>query len=228
MSIRPSTYIIVPAFNEGPVLEGVLDGLLEQCRDAEVVVVDDGSHDRTAEIASSRSVHLLRHITNLGQGAALTTGMNYAVARGAEILVTFDADGQHDPADVDRIVEPVAQGDYDVAFGTRFSDVKPEGVGLTRWLTLRVGIWFTRALLRLPVRDTNNGLRAISAYAATQMKLEQNRMSHALEIIYETKRLKLRWTEVPVRIRYTSHSRAKGQSSLGGLDILADLWAARR
>lgn len=228
MSSWSSTYIIIPAFNEGLVLADVIDELSATWPDAAVVVVDDGSTDDTAEIASSRPVHLLRHVTNLGQGAALKTGLDYAIARGADILVTFDGDGQHKADDVARVREPVAVDGYDVAFGTRFADVNPEGIGLIRRLTLKFGMWFTRLFLRLPVTDTNNGLRALTARAAKQIRIEQNRMSHALEIIYEVKRLKLSWTEVPVRIRYTNYSRGKGQSSLAGLDILADLWGSRR
>lgn len=220
--------IVIPAFNEQRTLGEVLDELLATCPSVSVVVVDDGSTDRTSEVAASRPVHLLHHATNLGQGAALKTGFDYALAHGADILVTFDADGQMFAGDVARICEPIAVSAYDVVLGTRFADVQPEGMTRLRRLTLRLGIWFTRVTSRLPVTDTYNGLRALSRAAAEQIRIDQNRMGHGLEIIYEIARLKLRWKEVPVSIRYTEYSKEKGLSSWAALDIVADLWGTRR
>jgi glycosyltransferase involved in cell wall biosynthesis len=227
-SARWSTYIIVPAYNESTVLAKVLDELVDACPKASIVVVDDGSTDDTGMIASARPVHLVTHVVNLGQGAALKTGLEYALSKGADVLVTFDADGQHTPADIVSIREPIVSGNYDVVFGTRFAGIKPVGIGRLRRLILKTAVLFTRLSSGLSVTDTNNGLRALSRRAAELISMDQARMGHALEITYEVARLKLRWTEVPVRIRYTEYSRRKGQSSLGTLDILADLWGSRR
>ena len=216
-------HVVIPVFNEAPVLGGVLDELLDIVAGDQVVVVDDCSTDESYEVAVARPVHLLRHAVNLGQGAALRTGIRYALDLPGRALVTFDADGQMSPDDVAHVVGPVLSGQYDAVLGTRFGGVRPEGMRLSRRMVLRAGIHFTRATARLPLSDAHNGFRALSVEAARSIRITQNRMAHASEILSEIARLGLTWTEVPVRIRYTDHSRAKGQSSLAALDILFDL-----
>lgn len=224
----PAFHIVIPGFNEEPVLGEVLDELVAKYPSAVIVVVDDNSTDQTYEVAASRAVHLLRHAVNLGQGAALRTGINYALSLGAEVVVTFDADGQMNPDDIEHLVEPVASGAFDVALGTRFADRKPEGMGLIRKLVLTAAVVFTRLTARLAVSDTHNGFRALSRKAAQSIQITQNRMAHASEILEEIYRLKLSWVEVPVSIRYTAHSKRKGQSSLAAIDIVMDLFSKPR
>ncbi len=224
-----SVFVVVPARDEEHTLGDVLDDLERACSDASVVVVDDGSSDDTSRVAEYRPVHLLRHLTNLGQGAALKTGIDYALARGAEIIVTFDADGQMLADDVPRIVAPIASGDYDVALGTRFGSMAPVGMTRTRRFVLRAGLAFTRLTTRLPFTDTHNGFRAFSRKAAERIPFTQERMAHATEIAHDIVRLRLRWTEIPVTIRYTDYSKQKGQSIFGAADILWDLfWRTKR
>jgi glycosyltransferase involved in cell wall biosynthesis len=219
-----AVFIVIPAKDEGSVLGDVLDELAADCPEGEIVVVDDGSADHTSDIAKSRGAHVLRHAVNLGQGAALVTGIGYALRSGAEVIVTYDADGQMVAADVNRLVEPVVVGDCDVALGTRFGKLAPESIGTRRRLLLRGAVMFTRMTVHLPVTDVHNGFRAFSRKAAEMIAVTQNRMAHASEILHEIARLHLRWTEVPVRIRYTEYSRRKGQSGTAALDILSDLF----
>ena len=186
-----------------------------------VIVVDDGSTDATAEAAQRAGALVVRHLINRGQGAALKTGFDCALARGAEGLVSFDSDGQHQLEDVDALIAPVLEGRCDVALGSRFlqgsSQVPP-----ARKLVLKLGVVFTRLVSRVRVTDTHNGLRAFSRQAARQIRIRQDRMAHASEILDEIGRLGLRYREVPVRIVYTPYSRAKGQRSSAALRIVWD------
>lgn len=210
-------WIVVAAFNEGARLGACLEAL---CRVyAQIVVVDDGSQDDTYTLAGRYPVWRLRHAVNCGQGAALQTGIEFALRRGAEILVTFDADGQHSVEDIAQLVRPVAAGEVDVCLGSRFKGAAL-GIPWQRWLVLRLGVLLTRYLSRLDVTDTHNGLRAFSRRAGEQIRLRQNRMSHASEFLDEIRRHRLRYTEAPVTVQYTAGSLAKGQSTWNAVRIL--------
>jgi glycosyltransferase involved in cell wall biosynthesis len=220
----PAVWIIVPAHNEGQRLHRTLQGLCE--RYANVVVVDDGSGDDTAAVAHGHPVWVLRHLINCGQGAALQTGIDFALRRGAAILVTFDADGQHAAEEIERLVEPVRTGKVDVVLGSRFLG---ETVGMpgTRWLILKLGVLFTRVFSGIRVTDTHNGLRALSRAAAQTIRITQNHMAHASEILDQIRFRKLRFCEVPVTIRYSTAALAKGQSSWNAMRIVGELILGR-
>jgi glycosyltransferase involved in cell wall biosynthesis len=212
-----SVFAVIPAHNEAQVVRDVVAGLLAFCRN--VVVVDDGSRDETAAVAREAGAQVVRHLINRGQGAAIRTGMDFALSRGAKVIVTFDADGQHDPADLPAMVAPLLRGECDVALGTRFQD-RRSNVPRLRRLVLRGGIWFTRVVSGIKVTDTHNGFRAFSRRAAELIEINQDKMAHASEILDEIARQRLRYCEVPVRVRYSDYSRQKGQSSLASLQIV--------
>jgi glycosyltransferase involved in cell wall biosynthesis len=216
--------VLIAAYNEGGRLGATLQGL---CRLYDnVVVVDDGSTDDTAAVALTHPVWLLRHLVNLGQGAALQTAIAFALERGAEILVTFDADGQHCPEDIAVLVEPVHEGRADVVLGSRFVG-QAVGIPWGRRLVLRFGVLFTRLFSHIRVTDTHNGLRAFSRHAAKQIHITHDRMAHASEILDEIRAHRLRFEEVPVTIHYTSGTLAKGQSSWNALKIVGQLLLGR-
>jgi glycosyltransferase involved in cell wall biosynthesis len=219
-----TTYIVIPAYNEGPMIETVLEEVLQL--GCPVVVVDDGSQDNTynrvAALHSGRPIHLLRHLINLGQGAALATGIHYALLNGAQIIVTFDADGQHRVEEIPALVEPVATGQVEVALGSRFLAGAQE-MPASRRILLKAAIFFTGLTERIWLTDAHNGFRALSARAASQIQITQNRMAHASEIVSEIARQKLSYIEVPVHIRYTEYSRQKGQRAADALNILIEL-----
>jgi glycosyltransferase involved in cell wall biosynthesis len=217
-------WIVIPAYNEGPRLKDTLQGLCGRYRN--LVVVDDGSADDTGAAALTCPVWLLRHVVNCGQGAALQTGIDFALRQGAAIIVTFDADGQHSADEIERLVEPVRAGRCDVALGSRFLG---EAVGMvwTRWLVLKLGVLFTRVFSRIHVTDTHNGLRALNRRAAGAIRITQNRMAHASEILDQIRLHGLRYVEVPVTIRYTEATREKGQSSWNALRIVGQLILGR-
>lgn len=217
-------WIVVPAYNEGRRLEATLEGLCHAY--VNVVVVDDGSTDNTAAVALGQDVWVLRHLVNCGQGAALQTGIDFALQQGAEIIVTFDADGQHGADDIERLVEPVRAGRADVAMGSRFLG-RTVGLPWSRWAVLKLGVLFTRVFSRIAVTDTHNGLRALSRHAAGRIRITHNRMAHASEILDQIRQLGLRFVEVPVTIHYSAATLAKGQSSWNAVKIVWQLLLGR-
>jgi glycosyltransferase involved in cell wall biosynthesis len=217
--MQKSVFFVIPAYNEAESV-GVVVRSIRQRFD-KVLVVDDGSADATAAAAAQAGALVLRHLLNRGQGAALKTGIDCALARGADVIITFDSDGQHRLEDVDALLAPVLADESDVALGSRFlrnDSVVPFG----RKLTLKLGVLFTRLISGIRVTDTHNGLRALSRRAAEQIRIRQDRMAHASEILDEIARLRLRYVEVPTRILYTDYSRQKGQRSSAALRIVWD------
>jgi glycosyltransferase involved in cell wall biosynthesis len=224
LASRSTVWVIVPAFNEGPRLGSTLSSLCSLWPN--VVVVDDGSSDNTSDVARHHPVWLLRHIINRGQGAALQTGIDFALERNAEILVTFDSDGQHDATEIGRLIEPVRKGEAEVALGSRFLG-GAVGIPAGRRLVLRLGVLFTRFFSRIRVSDTHNGLRAFSRAAASRLCLNQDRMAHASEVLDRIHQLGLRFVEVPVTVRYFDETLAKGQSSWNAIRIVGQLLLGR-
>lgn len=220
----PRIFVVVAAYNEADAIRPVVNSLASAYR--HVVVVDDASTDGTADLLKGCRVHLLRHCVNRGQGAALQTGIEFALSRGAEVVVTFDADGQHDVCDIPGMVTPILAGEYDVTLGSRFLG-RTEGMPLTRGLVLKAGILFTRVFSQIRVSDIHNGFRAFSARAAARIHMQMDRMAHASEILDQIQQSGLRYREVPVTIRYTSHSLGKGQSSWNAVKIGFELLLRR-
>lgn len=215
--VRESLFIVVPAYNEGPCLANVVGELRETY--PHVVVVDDGSTDDTFEVARRCATYALRHVINRGQGAALQTGVEFALRRGAQFIATFDADGQHCVEDIPAVIEPIWRGDCEIVLGSRFLG-SAEDIPRTRRLTLKAAVLFTRVVNRVELTDAHNGFRAFSRRAAEQIHITLDRMAHASELIDQIRRCGLPMHEVPVRVRYTPYSLAKGQSTRGALRIL--------
>ncbi|MBI1969289.1 glycosyltransferase family 2 protein [Candidatus Woesearchaeota archaeon] len=213
-------FIIIPAFNEGKKIGEVVASIRQEGY-ANLVVVDDGSKDKTAAVAAARGAIVLRHMINRGQGAALKTGIEYALQHGADIIVTFDADGQHHPQDIQHMIAPVAQGKIAVTLGSRFlghSEVPP-----IKRLILKGGILFTRIFSSIWLTDVHNGFRAFSRRAAEQIRIKQDKMEHASEIIEEIVQKNIPFQEVPVTVTYTEYSKQRGQSPWNSLKIAFNL-----
>lgn len=216
--------VVLPAFNEGRVIGEVVRGL--RAVHPDVVVIDDGSGDDTAARAREAGAAVARHAVNRGQGAALQTGLELALGRGADVVVTFDSDGQHRVEDVAALVAPIVAGRADVALGTRFAG-SGSAVPPARRVLLRVATAFTRLVSRADVTDAHNGLRAFSREAASRIEITMDRMAHASELIDQIRRRGLRFVEVPVTVRYTEYSRFKGQHGAGAFRILLDYLVGR-
>ena len=225
MDEHKDVWIVVPALNEAPALEDVLKGLKKIF--ANIIVVDDGSSDGTNVIAFDNGAHTLCHANNLGQGAAIKTGLEYALTKGARYLVTFDADGQHHPEDAKKLVESLIDGGFDIVCGSRFLGEKPQNMPLTRKALILFATLVTRWLTGVKVTDAHNGLRAFTDNAARSFSFAQNGMAHASELIEEVGELGMRYAEEPIRIEYTEYSLRKGQSTVGSIFILLDLIVGR-
>lgn len=222
-SNRPSrpdgVWIIIAAYNEGAVIGGVIQPLI--AAGYRVVAVDDGSRDETAARARAAGAAVLRHVVNRGQGAALQSGLRYALRHGAQILVTFDADGQHCAADLPGLVQPIADRRAEIVLGSRFLEHAAD-VPATRRVLLRLAVAFTRVMSGVRLTDAHNGLRALSRRAAERLDLQLDRMAHASEIIDQLARTGLPLEEVSVTVRYTSYSLEKGQRAGNAARIVWD------
>lgn len=218
------TWIVVPGYNEGGVIASTIRGIL--MIHPNVVMVDDGSSDETVEQALAAGAAVVRHPVNLGQGAALMTGIRYALDRGAEYIITFDADGQHRPGDIPRLLATAERSGADVVLGSRFLESNPT-IPATRILLLKLATLYTRWTTGLALTDAHNGLRLLTRRAAQQLRIRQNRMAHASEILDWLARSQLKVTETPVQVVYTDYSMAKGQTAFSALGILWDLWSLK-
>ncbi|WP_152230412.1 glycosyltransferase family 2 protein [Georgenia ruanii] len=214
-------WLVIPLYNEAAVIEEVIAEALQTF--PHIVCVDDGSTDASAERARRAGAVVLQHAVNLGQGAALQTGIEFVVGHTpGRFVVTFDADGQHDVADAAAMVRLAQHDDLAIVFGSRFLDDRTKP-GLAKRAVLKTAVWVTNQSTGLRLTDAHNGLRVIRRDAAAEVHLHQNRMAHASEIVTQLGRTKLPWREYPVFIRYTEYSRAKGQSLLNSINILVDL-----
>ena len=219
----PEVLVIVPVYNE---LREVVHTTVGALRLAgfEVVVIDDGSQPPVARDLADERTHLLRHPVNLGQGAALETGMEFARRSGHRFVVHFDADGQHDVRAIVALLAPLRRDEADIVFGSRF--LTPEGRRLIppvrRWI-LRLGRIFNGLSTGVWMSDAHIGLRAMNRVALGRIRLRENRMAYATELLWQLRRHRLRWVEVPVEVVYTPYSRRKGQTSWNALRIVGDI-----
>ena len=214
-------WLVVPLHNEAQVVREVIQNA--RWTFPHVVVVDDGSRDGSAARAEAAGAVVVRHPINLGQGAALQTGICYVLERtDARYLVTFDADGQHSVADAAAMVTAAREEDLAIVLGSRFLE-GPSPVGRLKRLVLATAAAATSRTTGMHLTDAHNGLRLLRRDAAERLNLRQNRMAHASEIIRQLGATGLPWREFPVHIAYTEYSRAKGQSLLNSVNILVDL-----
>jgi polyprenyl-phospho-N-acetylgalactosaminyl synthase len=218
----PDVWIVVPAYNEAAVIGEVIADLRSVFD--HVVCVDDGSQDDTGAVALRAGAHLVRHPVNLGQGAAIQTGIEYARSQpGAEVFVTFDADGQHRVKDVIRMIDKLTAADVDIVIGTRFADqgVHSE-VPMLKRIVLRTAVWLSPRSRRLNLSDAHNGLRVFNRKVAAGLDIAMSGMGHASEIIALVDENNWRVTEEPVEILYTEYSKSKGQPLVNGVNIIFD------
>ncbi len=219
--MHDDTYIIVPVFNEATVVAETVAGLLTHF--THVVCVDDGSTDGTDAVLELIPCTTIRHPLNLGQGAALQTGIEFALKDpAARSFVTFDADGQHRVEDAEALLAELESSCADVVLGSRFLADGSGPRGLRR-LLLRVGTAITNASTGLKLTDTHNGLRAFNRKFAEDLRFESHDMGHASEFIIHAARGGYSVRETPTTVLYTEYSLAKGQPLSNGINIALDL-----
>lgn len=213
-----NVFIIVPAYNEEKYIGATTKDLLE-CGYNNIVVVDDCSSDRTTELARSVGAIVLRHKINRGQGAALQTGTDFAVRNGAEIIVHFDADGQHRAKDISELIKPIMEGRADFVFGSRFLGKKSDIPWFKEKILLPISKIINYLFTGLKLTDTHNGLRAFRASITDKIYLSQDGMAHNTEYPSLVKKNKIKYMEVPIIIIYHEF----GQGVGGGFRILKEL-----
>ena len=220
-------WIVVPAFNEEKVVGSVISRLLDYFTN--IVVVDDCSTDKTNGVSRDNGAIVIRHSVNLGQGAALQTGIDYALRMNANFIVTFDADGQHQVEDALKLVNAIlsSDGGVDIVMGSRFLGIEPIGMPKAKRILLKLAVLFTLLTTGVRMTDAHNGLRVISSSAARKIQISQNGMAHASEIIHQIRRHKLNFSEIPVQVVYTQYSLSKGQRLSNSLKIVTDLALGR-
>lgn len=227
MSGFDDTWLIVPCYNEGTVIFDVLTHARETFPN--IVAVNDGSRDDSAAQIRAAGAHLVNHPVNLGQGAAIQTGVEYARSQpGARYFVTFDADGQHQVKDVVRMVERLRAEPVDIIVGTRFAGQDNSQVPWIKRVVLKTVVLLSPRTKKLGLSDAHNGLRAFNKKVADEVNIRMNGMSHASEIVTMIDNNGWRVDEEPVDILYTEYAMSKGQSLINGVNILADGLVARR
>lgn len=212
-------YAVVPCLNEGLRIKSVIENLKPFV--AKVVVVDDGSVDNTSSQAGEAGAIVLRHQINRGYGAALTTGFAWCLDNGAEIILMFDGDGQFDAAEIPKLISPLTEGRADIVLGSRFLD--KQSVDSTPWTKKYLILYPARILEKLvtglPLSDVHNGFRAMMAGTVRKLTFQHDGMAWQTELDKQIKSLKLRYLEVPVKVRYYKY----GQGFAGGVLIIKDL-----
>lgn len=213
-------WVVIPLYNERQLIADVVTDLRRVFPN--VVCIDDGSSDDSAAQARSKGAHVVSHPFNIGQGAALQTGFEFAMQRDARFVITFDADGQHRVEDAAAMLARAERDDLAVVFGSRFLDGRTQP-GFLRKLVLKTAVLITNLTTRTRLTDAHNGLRVIRIDALSQVHLQQNRMAHGTEIVIQLVRTGLPYAEEPIEVLYTEYSRSKGQSLLNSVNILVDL-----
>ncbi|MFZ2187721.1 MAG: glycosyltransferase family 2 protein [Candidatus Moraniibacteriota bacterium] len=203
------TFIVIPAFNEAAVIQDVIREIKAAGYD-HIIVVDDGSADATYAKAKELSgITVLRHRLNRGKGAATKTGVEAAKLLGADIIVTLDGDGQHNPTDIHRLIEPIQKFHADVVLGTRLQN--PQGMPWYKIVANHIGNAVTWYFYGLWVSDSQSGFRAYSRHAAELINTKTDRYEYDSEVIKEIYLYKLKYVEIPIEVRYTKYSMGKVQ-----------------
>lgn len=215
-------WVIVPVFNEAEVLKSVLQDL--QNHFSHIIVVDDASTDNSQEVAEAMGVPCIRHPINLGQGASLRTGLDFIRSMAhVKLVATFDGDGQHSATDLITMTNILRSSGCDAVFGSRFLGEPPTNLSRVRSFALRLIVLIRKSILNTNFSDVHNGLRVFSLKSFDKFFIKQNRMAHASEFNKYVQQRGLTYIECPVTIKYTSHSKSKGQHLLEGISVLFDL-----
>jgi len=225
---RGKVAILVPAYNEAENVGQVLDLMPREVCGVEtaVLVVDDGSRDGTGDVAAEHGAVVARHVINRGGGAALRTGYRLMVESGAEVVVTLDADGQHLPAEMERLVKPVLDGEIDMAHGSRVL-----GEADRNAFARELGIVFFNRLVsfitRTKVSDCSNGYRAVRTSVLPQLVLRQEQF-HTSEFMIEAIKRGIPAKEVPVTVAKRLHGHSKkpavARYGLGFANAIVRTW----
>ena len=212
--------VIIPVYNEGKVIKSVIDKVLKEYK--YVVCINDGSSDNSREEILKTKAYFVDHPINMGQGAALQTGVEFARSLPVEYFVTYDADGQHRLEDVREMIRTIKRDKTDFVLGSRFLGKEAVNMPKMKRIILKMAIRFSNITSGVKLTDTHNGLRVFNRKVANSIQITLPDMAHASEILEIIYRNKYTYTEVPVVIEYTDYSRGKGQSIINAVNIAFD------
>ncbi len=214
-------YVVVPAFNEQKIIKDIINSLLKKF--SNVIVVNDGSNDRTLEIINDIDIKVLSHEINLGVGAAVQTGFDYVTKiPNAKAVITFDADGQHLVDDAVAMAKEILLCDEGIIFGTRFPK-HSKNIPKVKRFVLKLIAKITDLVTGVTLTDAHNGLKAYKISTIKKLELQFSSYSYESELITQVAKKKIDYKEMPTDIKYTSYSIKKGQKLLNGLLIIEDL-----
>ncbi len=215
----PSIWIVIPAYNEATIIASVIHEI-RSAGYSNIIVIDDGSADHTQEAAKESGVIAIKHRLNRGKGAATKTGIEAAKLLGADIVVTMDGDGQHDPHDIKNLIDPIRNNHCDVVLGSRL--MNPRGMPGYKILHNKIGNLLVWYIYGLYVTDSQSGFRAYSRHAAEVINTQTDRYEYDSEVIREIYKYRLKYREIPIQVRYTDYSMGKihKQSLMNGIKTL--------
>ena len=213
----PMIVVAIPAYNEDETIAKVVVKALKHVD--KVVVVDDGSADMTAEIAEGLGAIVVRHPRNRGYGSALSSCFIEARRLGADILVTLDADGQHDPNEIPRLIDPILKGSADIVLGSRFME-EPEEIPAYRKTGIKIITRLTENTANLGVSDAQCGFRAYNRDALERLAPTERGMGASIELLVMASENNLRIAEVPVSSKYKGLETSTHNPLIHGLDVL--------
>lgn len=218
-----STYIVIPAYNE----ENRIGKVIEETQRLgfnNIIVVNDASSDGTLDVLNSYDdLIVVSHLINLGPGGATQTGIECAARLGAKYIATIDADNQHDPNDLVKLVDKISSGKFDMVIGSRF--IQKNSIPKIRIVYNKIGNVFNYFLSGQVMTDSQSGLKIITTSLAKQLALEANGFEFCIEIIKNAKANNARITEIPISVRYTKETMDKGQSLSSGISMLSRLFS---
>ncbi len=220
---------VIPAYNEATVISNVLKDLKKALAktklDYEIVVVDDGSSDKTGQIAKAEGVFVISHILNSGSGSATATGLSYAQQNGFDIAATLDADGQHDPSEVIMGVELIQKKKADLLIGSRL--INSKGMSKTKVAGNKGLSYITFLLFGINVTDSQSGMRIYSKKALDSLKWKSSGYEFCSEMLWRAKQQNMKVDEYPITAIYTDYSKAKGQNNWNSFNIIKSLLQRR-
>jgi glycosyltransferase involved in cell wall biosynthesis len=220
---------VIPAYNEASVIGGVVSDLKRAAtkhgQAFEIVVVDDGSKDSTAETAQTAGALVVRHILNSGSGGATATGLSYAQQHGFNIAATLDADGQHASADVIKGIDLMSEGGVDLLIGSRLMNT--DGMSKVKVLGNRGLSFVTYLIFGINITDSQSGMRIFSHQALEQLKWRTAGYEFCSEMLWRAKQQKLVIKEYPIKAIYTDYSKSKGQNNWNAFNIIKSLLQQR-
>jgi glycosyltransferase involved in cell wall biosynthesis len=220
----PKTIIcIIPAYNEEKTIKNIVEQVRKFC--SSVIVVNDGSQDNTREEAEKAGALVVEHVVNLGVGSSIETGFNVALRHGADVVISLDADAQHDPAEIPKLIEPILNKEADIVVGSRFLS-GAEAMPLTKKVGNKILSWITSALSGYPITDSQCGYRAYSREVLRKLTLTQlpKDYSWASDTLAKARKYNFTIKEVPIKTIYNRNlKRAKGTDVFIGVKILIDI-----